>query len=50
MESVDGVYLGDSFIALSFVEWHTGSDQTLIHVLDRDDLSYIGSESVGGAL
>jgi len=50
MESVDGVYVGESFIALSFVEWHTNADATLIHLLDRDDWSYLGSESVGGAL
>lgn len=50
MESLDGVYIGDTFIALSFVDWHTGSDQTLIHLLDREALSYLGSESVSGAL
>jgi len=32
------------------VDWHTGSDQTLIHLLDREALSYLGSESVSGAL
>ena len=50
MESVDGVYIGDRFIALSFVEWHLDSNQTLIHLLDRDDLTYLGSEAVSGAL
>ena len=50
MESVDGVYVGDTFIALSFVQWHTDSEQTLIHLLDRETLTYLGSESVSGAL
>ncbi len=50
MESLDGVYIGDTFIALSFVEWHRDSNQTLIHLLDRDELTYLGSESVEGAL
>jgi len=50
MESVDGVYIGDTFIALSFVEWHNDAETTLIHLLDRDDWSYLGSESVSGAL
>ncbi len=50
MESADGVYIGDTFIALSFVEWHQDSNQTLIHLLDRDELTYLGSESVDGAL
>ena len=50
MESIDGVSVGQNFIALSFVRWDRDADETLIHLLAADSLEYLGSESVSGAL
>jgi hypothetical protein len=50
MESIDGISLGAQFIALSFVRWDLASDETLIHLLNLNNLEYVGSESVSGAL
>ena len=50
MESIDGMSLGAQYLALSFVRWDSASDETLIHLLDLDELRYLGSESVSGAL
>ena len=46
MESIDGMSLGAQYLALSFVRWDSASDETLIHLLDLDELRYLGSESV----
>jgi len=50
MESIDGISLGAQYIALSFVRWDLASDETLIHLLNLNNLAYVGSESVSGAL
>lgn len=50
MESIDGISLGAQYIALSFVRWDLASDETLIHLLNLNNLEYVGSESVSGAL
>lgn len=50
MESIDGISLGERYIALTLVRWDNSSDETLIHMLTVDELEYAGSESVSGAL
>ena len=50
MESIDGISLGERYITLSFVRWDSSSDETLIHMLTLDELEYVGSESLSGAL
>jgi hypothetical protein len=50
LESIDGISIGERFITLTFVRWDLPSDTTLIHMLSLDELRYVGSESVSGAL
>ena len=50
MESIDGISLGEQYITLTFVRWDSSSDETLIHMLTVDELEYVGSESLSGAL
>ena len=50
MESIDGISLGERYITLSFVRCDSSSDETLIHMLTLDELEYVGSESLSGAL
>ena len=50
LESIDGISIGERYIALTFVRWDLSSDATLLHLLSLDELGYVGSESVSGAL
>lgn len=49
-ESIDGVSVGQGYIALSFVRWDRDANETLIHVLAADTLEYLGSKPLSGAL
>ena len=50
LESIDGISIGERYIALTFVRWDLSADATLLHMLSLDGLRYVGSESVSGAL
>lgn len=50
LEPIDGVYVGSDYLALSLVRWGQDSQHTLLHLLSRDDFSYLGSEVLPGTL
>ncbi|MEC7095033.1 MAG: beta-propeller domain-containing protein [Pseudomonadota bacterium] len=50
LEPVTGVYMGDTYVALTHVRWDLEEGGTMVHLLDRDSFDYIGSEKVEGDL
>ncbi len=50
LEPVTGVYMGDTYVALTHVRWDLEEGGTVVHLLDRDSFDYIGSEKVEGDL
>jgi len=50
LEPVSGVYLGQNLIALTHVRWDLDNGGTLLHLLDRSNFNYRGSEQLAGAL
>ena len=49
-EPVTGVYMGDTYVALTHVRWDLEEGGTMVHLLDRDSFDYMGSEKVEGDL
>lgn len=50
LEPVTGVYMGDTYVALTHVRWDLEEGGTMVHLLDRDSFDYMGSERVEGNL
>ena len=50
LEPVTGVYMGETYIALTHVRWDLEKGGTVVHLLDRHSFDYIGSENVEGDL
>ena len=49
-EPVTGVYMGETYVALTHVRWDLEEGGTMVHLLDRDSFDYMGSEKVEGDL
>ena len=49
-EPVTGVYMGETYVALTHVRWDLEEGGTMVHLLDRDSFYYMGSEKVEGDL
>ena len=49
-EPVTGVYMGETYVALTHVRWDLEEGGTMVHLLDRDSFDYMGSERVEGDL